>query len=134
MTEMKMCGRLLLFDIVDNIRKKFPKNCKISYPESIPVAHEFHFLNPENVYGSAKVSTDDKGLICEVTLTNLNISDEMLSILENALPIGGFYKDIKTHWDNGVEIIDEARLVGIGITFGPAYDEYKMTLVKESED
>ena len=126
---IKMTGRLLIFDKVDNIGLLFPKDCKITYPERIPFIRDFATYDPTAVLGSAKVHEDERGLVCDVELTNFD--RDVLKELHDELPIGGYYNKVKQHGENGVQVIDSVNLVGISTTFGPADDELKIRVVED---
>lgn len=129
---IKMKGRVLLFDRVDNLRIMFPKNCNITYPEIIPIIWNFEFNNLDSVLGNATISKYEDGLICDAIISN-PIIREILDTENGELHIGGFYKKIKEHHHNGVRMIDQAHLVAIGVTLAPALDELKLVL-EESEE
>lgn len=133
---IKMSGRLLIFDKTDNISLRFPKECKLSYPEEVPFIHNFNYNDPGAVLGIARVTEDEKGLLCEVDLTNTSFIDR--DILHNEfhdeLCIGGYYINVKRHQENGATIIDEARLVSISTTFGPADDELRIRVMEDLKD
>ena len=127
---IKMTGRLLVFDKVDKLGLLFPKDCEITFPEKVPVALYFHFMNPNEVVGNASVMKDERGLICDVELTNFD-RDILHNTCNDELYIGGFYRQLKKHRANGVDIIDKVTLRGIGIILGPADDELKITLKED---
>lgn len=132
---IKMKGRLITFDKLDSLGIKIPKDCEIEYPEIVPIVADFDFHKPDSVLGYVKVSRDETGLLCDATMTNTVVRD-LLSApeLNNELPIGGYFIGLKDYYDDhGVRIIDKCKLRGIGVTFGPVDDEYKLVLVEESE-
>lgn len=124
-----MSGRVLLFDKVSKNGVLFPKDCKISFPEKVPVTWEFRMYDPSEVLGIASVSKDEKGLNCVVELTNFD-PDLLHKDFHDELPIGGFYTRVKRHMENGITVVDEASLKLIGVTLGPADDELKIRVVK----
>ena len=128
MKRMKMRGRLVLFDKLDKIGVIFPKDCEITYPEKMPIVHDFKFFEADKVLGSATVSKDEKGFICEADITNSTVI-ELLDKLNGELPIGGYFRKVKRKGSK----IESAELVGISVTFGPALEEYKLVAVKESD-
>lgn len=130
---VKMQGMVLLFDRVDKLGIMFPKNCDITYSEIVPIAWNFKFNEPDMVLGNAKISKDDDRLICDAVINNPSIR-ELLDAEDGELHIGGYYNKIKDHFHNGVRMIDQAYLCGIGVTLGPALDELKLVLIKERED
>ena len=127
---IKMTGRLLCFDKPDAIGCYFPKNCDITFPEKVPVVREFRHYDPTAVLGSATVTKDERGLVCDVCIFANIDRDTLREYFHDELFIGGYYTGIKTHSENGVQIVDKASLKAIGTTFGPVDPELKM-VVKE---
>lgn len=127
---IKMTGRLLVFDKPDINRNIFPKGCEITFPEKVPVIRNFQFDRPDAVLGSATVTKDEKGLVCDVELTNFdrNVLHEYFG---DELYIGGYYDQAKMGYKNGVKIINKARLVCIGTVFDPADVELKIVLKED---
>lgn len=131
---VKMKGRVLVTNKVSKNKTMFTENCKITYPEKLPIAYRFDFFKPDMVVGQASVSEDDRGLICDACINNKDFID-FVTKLGGEIPIGGYFTRVKKREkENGVVIIDEARLTGIGITLAPADDECKMIFVEESEE
>lgn len=130
---IKMSGRLLTFDKVDKCGILFSKDCKITYPETLPVLWNFRRSNLDEVLGNATVSIDDSGLICDAVLYNNDIIN-LLPEFNDELPIGGFFNKLKDRRVGSVRIIEECNLAGVSVVLAPASDDYKMSLVKESED
>lgn len=130
---IKMRGRLVLFDMVDNIGIKIPKDCKITYPEILPLIYNFEFNKVGSVLGNVKVTKDEKGLICDAIIMNRIDRDMLRDTFQNELPIGGYYRNIKNHMVNGVRVFDEMNLVAVSVTLGSASDKYKLVLVEEEE-
>ena len=131
---IKMKGRLLTLDRRDSIGVKFSKECKIEYPDVVPVVWNFDFHKADMVLGNAVVSRDETGLICDATLNNSKVLDVLLE-LNNELPIGGYFIGVKTSYDDqGVRTVDECKLRGIGVTLAPADEDNKLVLVEESEE
>lgn len=104
---IEMSGRLLVFDKVDKCGRLFSKDCKITAPKTVPVILNFDTFDSNNVIGSADIKPDEKGLICDVKLTNK---------------------------ENDISVIDSALLRYIGTTIFPADDECKIVLKKENKD
>lgn len=128
---IKMQGRLLIFDKPSKTNIVFPRDCEISISsEKFPVVWEFNSGDPSALKGSASVTQDEKGLICDVWLTNFD-RELLYDTFHDELYIGGYYNNIKCHVENGVTVIDKARLLSIGITLSPADDEIKMVVKEE---
>ena len=71
---IKMHERLLIFDKPDTIGYMFPKDCKISFPEVVPITWESSFNDPGKVIGNAYISKDEKGLICDAIITKFHFN------------------------------------------------------------
>lgn len=64
---IKLKGRLLNLNSIDVCGRKLSKNCKISFPDKIPVFYNFqHNISP---CGFAKIHKDKHELECEVELS-----------------------------------------------------------------
>ena len=129
---IKMKGRLLIFDKLDKIGRIFPKDCKISIPEKVPVIWEFIHGAPNMVLGNANVYKDDIGYVIEADITNFDrtlLHDQF----EDSFYIGGYYNNVKDRNVNSIRVIDEAKLRFVGVTLGPADDDLKMVVVKKEE-
>jgi hypothetical protein len=128
---VKMQGRVLVTNKVSKNRTMFSENCKITYPEVIPVAYGFDFFKPDMVVGYSSVSKDERGLIADAYINN-NDFIKFVTELGGEIPIGGYFTRVKKQPEDehGVVVIDEARLSGIGITLAPADDECKLVLVE----
>lgn len=125
---IEMTGRLLIFDKPGKTNVMIPRDCELLIPsEKFPVLWEFNSVDPSAVKGFASVTQDDTGLICDVWLTNFD-RDLLRDTFHDELYIGGCYNNIKRHVENGVTVIDKARLLSIGITLSPADDEMKMVV------
>ena len=130
---IEMSGRLLRFDVVDKNGTLFPKDCEISFLETIPVIWNFNRDDFNYIIGIANVTKDEKGLICDVKLTTPILNRYILhSVFNDQLYIGGLYNQVIMHKEKYINVIDEARLVSIGTTFSPSDDELKM-IIKETE-
>lgn len=127
---IKMTGVLQCFDKPDANGYCFPKDCEITFPEKVPVVREFRHYDPTAVLGSATVIKDERGLVCDVCIFANIDRDTLREYFHDELFIGGYYTGIKTHSENGVQIVDKASLKAIGTTFSPADPELKM-VVKE---
>lgn len=64
---IKLKGRLLNLNSTDVCGRKLSKNCKISFPDKIPVLYNFQHNIPP--CGFAKIHKDKHGLECEVELS-----------------------------------------------------------------
>lgn len=128
---IKLEGRILLFDTVNKNRDIFPKYCKITISEKVPLTWEFHH---QEVLGIAEVTKDDIGLIAkaEIIPNKLIKEDDLKSIFENGkFGAGGFYNRVKKHSDGSFIIIDEAALRSIALVLAPVREEYYLKIVEE---
>lgn len=131
---IKMEGRLLLFDKPSMNGILFPKDCEITFPEKVPVVYEFQFDKPGAVIGNAIVTKDEKGLLCDVELTNFD-RDVLRNYFFDKLFVGGYYHKVKLRlpekrFTDGVTIVDKATLAAISTTLTPA-DLASEIMVKE---
>ena len=130
---IKMQGRLLTFDKVDKCNILVPKDCKITYPEMLPILFNFDRSDVSKVLGNASVTRDDSGLICDAIIYDENVI-KLLPEFNNKFPIGGFYTRLKDHVHNNIRMIDEGFLSAVSVTLSPASADYEMVLVEESEE
>ena len=94
---IKLEGRLLNLDSVDICGRKWAKDCKISFPDKVPVLDNFNYDRPP--LGSAEIIKDDCGLSCKVTLPDeFRIQDEYY--------VGGCYWISESHMEASTEVID----------------------------
>lgn len=131
---MKLQGRILLFDKVNLNRDIFPKDCKLTIPEKVPLTWNFDRNGP---IGVAEVTSDDIGLVATAeTFSNeqIGVNDIRDVLTDSKIGAGGYYTGVKKHEENGVIIIDEARLAAVGLVLEPVREEYSMELVKEEEE
>lgn len=132
---INMKGRVLVINKVSKNKTMFSEDCKIIYPEVIPVAYRFDFFKPDMIVGEAAVSKDDRGLVCDAYINNKNFID-FVTELGGEIPIGGYFTRVKKQPEDehGVVVIDEAYLRGIGITLAPADEECKLVLVEQESE
>lgn len=124
---IKMSGRLLVFDKVNANGHLFSKDCEIITPKTVPVLQNFERNSLGAVIGSANITKDEKGLACDVKLTNFD-PDILHTEFKDQLYIGGLYSQIKSHKENDITVIDSAVLRFVGTTLYPADDECKMII------
>lgn len=104
----KFEGRILNLDSVNICNLKFAKDCKITFPEKIPVCYDFNIYE---IIGHAYISKVEDGLNCEVSLIDTDI------LPENEYFVGGYYTDIKMHMEDHITVVDSCRLVAMSIIF-----------------
>lgn len=131
---MKLQGRILSFDKVNLNRDMFSKDCELTIPEKVPLTWGFDRARP---IGIAEVTIDDEGLIA----TTETFSDDQLGVkdireilTDDQIGAGGYYTNVKRHEENGVIVIDEARLSAVGLVLVPVREEYLLKLVEEKEE
>lgn len=100
---VKMVGRLLNLGTIDSCGRKFAEDCKITFPNKVPVCWNFDRVDPRSVIGDANIFRDDKGLACEVNLTT-----DLLT--EDEYYVGGYYTNVIKHDENSICIIDACTL------------------------
>lgn len=100
-------GRLLRLGTIDNCGRKFAEDCKITFPEKVPVIYNFQ-SGVGNVLGYADISRDDAGLKCKVTMTHDDFNGSEYFV-------GGYYTLVKIHKEGDITVIDSCKLVGMSI-------------------
>lgn len=128
---IKMKGCLLPFDKPTLNRTLFPKDCEITFAEKIPVIWDFRFNNPGSTMGFGHVMRDEKGLTCEVELTQSDVIVDILREFDGELPIGGYYYGVKSHQEDRLHVLESGCLTCIGVTLSPVDEEYRMRVVEE---
>lgn len=129
---IKLEGRILLFNHVNKNNDIFPDNCKIVIPEKVPLLWEFHH---GEVIGVAEVTKDDKGLVAKADIFSDNFIDvDIEDILSDGkIGVGGFYNKVKKHNEGHFIIVNEATLRETSLTLAPVCDEYYFEIVKEGK-
>lgn len=102
----KFEGRVMKLDSVDICGRKFAKDCKIRFPERIPVLYNFDRWSMP-ILGQAEIQKDDDGLVCKCELDELCTDPEYY--------VGGFYLSVKTHTEGEITVIDSGRLTEMSI-------------------
>ncbi|MBQ8829670.1 MAG: hypothetical protein IJ022_06225 [Burkholderiaceae bacterium] len=125
---MKLTGRLLLFDKKDLNNTIFPKDCKISIPEKCPVLMEYRRFDPSDCIGRATVERDDKGLSCDLDVWRFD-PEQMRSVFNDEIFVGGFYNGVESHNEDGIRVIDKMNLQAVSITLLPADSDLKVAIV-----
>lgn len=99
--EEKITGTILKFDVKDANDKIFPKECKITYPDKIPITKSFCFNKPNNVVGNASIIKKDNELIIEG-----EICDHVLDREPYFTHMGFFANNVEIDNDNKVTKMD----------------------------
>lgn len=100
-------GRLLNLGTVDKCNRKFAEDCKITFPEKVPVTYAFQ-SGVDKVLGNAEIFEDYLGLNTIVLLNHKDFTGDEYYI-------GGYYRDIEQHKDGDITVIDKCRLDSISI-------------------
>lgn len=103
---IKLEGRLLNLDSVDRCGRKWTKNCKISFPDKVPVLDNFRYDRPP--LGSAEIIKDDCGLSCKVVLP-----DEFC--IQDEYYVGGGYCISESHMEVSTRVITSCELVDMSL-------------------
>lgn len=129
---IKLEGRVLLFDVINQSSDKFTKDCKLTIPERVPLTWNFEHDNP---IGFVLPIRDDKGIYATAeTFSNEHIDigiEDIWDILTNGkIGVGGCYRINKKHKEGELYIIDEATLLEIGLTLAPVREEYYFKIME----
>ena len=104
--DIRLKGQVLKFDVVDKCNRKFASDCKITFPEKVPVTYNF---NLDEIIGLADISKVEDGLNCEILPFDTD------AFPKNEYFVGGYYTQVKTHVKDHITVIDSARLVSMSI-------------------
>ena len=127
---IKLEGRVLLFDAVNQTSDKFAKDCKLTIPEKVPLTWEFKHDKP---IGFVMPIRDDKGIYATAeTFSNeyIGVEDIRDILTDGKIGVGGCYRVNKMHKEGELFIIDEATLLEIGLTLGPVREEYYFKIME----
>lgn len=100
-------GCLLRLGTIDKCGRKFAEDCKITFPEKVPVIYNFQ-SGVDKVLGFADISRDEAGLKCKVTMTHVDFNDSEYFV-------GGYYTLVKIYKEDDITVIDSCELVGMSI-------------------
>lgn len=100
-------GCLLRLGTVDKCGRKFAEDCKITFPEKVPVTYNFQ-SGICNVLGSADISRDEAGLNCKVTMHHEAVNDPEYFV-------GGYYYAVQKHKEGDITVINSCKLVSMSI-------------------
>lgn len=127
---IKLEGRVLLFDVINQSSDKIPKDCKLAIPEKVPLTWDFEHDKP---IGFVIPIRDDKGIYATAeTFSNEYIGIENIRdiLTGGKIGVGGYYRINKMHKEGELYIIDEATLLEIGLTLGPVREEYYFKIME----
>lgn len=125
-------SNLLVFDKPDKNGHIFPKECVVNIPAVVPVTHP----NKESSIGMVTSHNRDGSRI-EI-LTRINCPD--VEIIKKAIEkgdvySGGYYKINKTHYENGIEVIDDITLKSVGLYLSDVFgdNDLKMEVINDEQ-
>lgn len=108
---IKFKGRLLLFNSENAIGRKIPKDCNIEFPKAVPAFYNYDMWNPMGVIGSASISKDDQGLLCD-----LSILDKYKDVFtEVKYFVGGYYQNVHMRSEAGAPVFVSGTLTAMSI-------------------
>lgn len=101
-------GHLLKVGSVNSQGVKFSEDCKIEFPETVPVVWNYHADEISLTRAFATVHRDSEGLSCECYLET-----DDFGYLEYF--VGGYYSEVQFHRENDVTVITSCKLEYIAI-------------------
>ncbi len=111
---MRYVGTLCELGVIDKFDLLFEKDCKITYPEVMPIILNFDFNNVKSVVGRAIVRRDDDSIKVDC-IFNHSIPDDYLSD-DGRIYVGGYYDRAISEVDlHGILHITHANLNSVGI-------------------
>lgn len=131
---IKLEGRVLSFDVVNQLSNKIPKDCKLTMTEKVPLSWDFEHDKP---IGIATPIRDDKGIYTTAEIFSneyINIEDIRDILTDGKIGVGGYYRINKMHKEGELDVIDEANLLEIGLTLAPVRKEYYLKIMEERND
>ena len=112
---IKFIGRLLNLGTTDKCGRIWSENCKLEFPEKVPVIYKFNKKCAMPI-GRAEIFRDEKGLSCEVVFDDPIINLFLMCVGDPIdIYIGGEYEAYKWCDDGERNIIHECRLVSVSI-------------------
>lgn len=131
---MKMKGTLLILGKESKNGIIFSEDCKVTYPEKVPVTIGFgsalnENINPKTVIGWAEIARDGERILCSCDIINLDNS--MMQALEIKNPcelyVGGFYNRVSK--ENNT--VNSANLISMAVLPEHAVADDELKIVKE---
>lgn len=124
---IKLEGRVLLFDVINKLSSKMPKDCKLTIPEKVPLTWNFEHGKP---IGFVIPIRDDKGIYAKAETFPNEYIDVGDILTDGQIGVGGCYRINKKHKEGELDIIDEATLLEIGLTLVPVREEYYFKIME----
>ena len=97
---IKIKGKFLSFEKLNGDGSIIFKDCKINYPEKVPIVWDFN-TTAQNVLGNAKIIKEENGLYFDGELIDQNIG-KAIQIASSGLGVGGFYNRLKRNDHNKI--------------------------------
>lgn len=99
-------GMVMQYDSIDICNRVFCKSAKVTFPKTVLIIDKF---DPSTcaVIGVADLTLIDSGIKCCCTM-NTELPDD-------AYFVGGYYDHVKFHEEDGITVIDSARLLRVSI-------------------
>lgn len=126
--KMRIKGRILSFDTINQNRDIFLKDCRITIPEKVPLTWLFQ---QSNVLGFAEITRDDNGLVADAE----TFQDDIRELFtDGRMGAGGYYRNVKWYKEGNLTVIDEARLCEVALTLAPVNKDYYFEIVEENKE
>jgi len=125
---IKIKGKFLSFEKLNGDGSIIFKDCKINYPEKVPIVWDFNPIGL-NLLGTAKVIREEDGLYFDGELADQDITKVIQKESAN-LGVGGFYNRLKRNDHN--KIIG-MNLCYISITPTPVSPDYTFEVIESEE-
>ena len=109
-----------------------PKDCVIHIPEEIPVVWNYNFGDPKAFIGFANLISRDDGFDITVETDHDDLLQLMSMIDGRKIFCGGYYHKLKYHKENGILIVEECSLKGVGVFLKG--DDYLYLEVEDEND
>lgn len=124
---VKIKGKFLEFERTDALGYKFSKDCKISYPEKLPIIWNFQTEDPTSVLGHGEVIRTETGLEIDGVITSEIGKDVIFNDVMPILGLGGFYNKIisdKEDDKSDIRTVTSANLRYVSVTPSPVFKDY----------
>ena len=133
---LRIKGTLIVFDKPDLIGHMFPKDCEITNPNNVPILA----LDSDPISNTKQVGDATNFIRSDHCITfdgyiNGKDEDTYKQLLKDpGLYCGGFYRRVKSHGENVLEVISSMELCSIGLYLGDVFGDGSLRLeVVENE-
>ena len=106
---IKMAGKIMEIGKVDACKRMFAEECKITYPDKIPVTLGFNFNDSQKVIGNCEVIRTKDGLTAKATVYNSDI------LYADKVYVGGYYNKVEMKEVDGITIVNKASLRALAV-------------------